>query len=395
MSRLRARGDGGPPQEIAALWPASAEVRWRRSCGAGERGLLAVPSRRNLRMLVPTGVADADRMLVRYAGNTATRAARATWRRALATGLATRLPVARLCIADHESGIERYLADHLHRTLRIGVLLGPPRANRKPVLQLFDGEGRTFAFAKLGSTSLTADLVTNEAAALQFLDRHRTSTFKAPRLLHVGTWGGMPVIVQEALDQAQTSGDSPSPPFTVMAEIAGLNGFRDEGPACGTVLDALPDGGTTSLPYIAPFERLRSVLGAAPPSPVGSWHGDFAPWNLATAASVTHVWDWERFSTSAPVGSDAAHYRMQLALRAGVSPPVAWDAACSDVGAVLKASAREPEHAPVVTGTYLLAVCRRYLHDADGRPPPQLGRRLTWLAQVAEYASRQLGSDQR
>ena len=53
--------------------------------------------------------------------------------------------------------------------LVVGVHLGPPRANRKPVLAVADRHGTLLAFAKCGVDPLTDRLVAHEAAALRHL----------------------------------------------------------------------------------------------------------------------------------------------------------------------------------------------------------------------------------
>ncbi len=56
-----------------------------------------------------------------------------------------------------------HLSDELGQELTAGIHLGPPRANRKPVLQLMDPSGATVAFAKVGVNRLTRERVRHEA----------------------------------------------------------------------------------------------------------------------------------------------------------------------------------------------------------------------------------------
>jgi hypothetical protein len=65
--------------------------------------------------------------------------------------------------------------------------------------------------------------------------------------------------------------------------------------------------------------RLADVLQARYGEEVlsfGSWHGDWAPWNMAWREGSVAIWDWERSSHSVPVGLDAAHFDFQIALAA-------------------------------------------------------------------------------
>jgi hypothetical protein len=64
------------------------------------------------------------------------------------------------------TGIEEYLAETLGSPVVVAVHLGPPRANRKPVLAVAREDGSLLGFAKLGVDPLSDHLVTNETAAL-------------------------------------------------------------------------------------------------------------------------------------------------------------------------------------------------------------------------------------
>ena len=87
----------------------------------------------------------------------------------------------------------------------LALHFGPPRANRKPVIQAFDLAGRLVAVAKLGVGDLTAELVAHEAALLgAWQERATQSTagspvLVVPRSLGLTTWSGQPLLVQEAL----------------------------------------------------------------------------------------------------------------------------------------------------------------------------------------------------
>jgi hypothetical protein len=45
---------------------------------------------------------------------------------------------------------------------------------------------------------------------------------------------------------------------------------------------------------------------------VGTWHGDWAPWNMTTAGGMLYVWDWERSEGGAPIGLDALHFAFEV-----------------------------------------------------------------------------------
>ena len=52
---------------------------------------------------------------------------------------------------------------------------------------------------------------------------------------------------------------------------------------------------------------------------MGSWHGDWTPWNMASTSAGLLLWDWERFTEGVPLGFDALHYRLQQGRGAGAS----------------------------------------------------------------------------
>lgn len=380
-----------PPPEVAALWPPPAQVSWASRCSPAASSYFVVPSARRARLLVPTGVPGADRMLVRYAGGPATKAARTLWRGALTSRLRGRVPLRRLCVVEDPDGIENYLSAQLNDDIKLGVLLGPPRPNRKPVLQIFDSAGRTVAFAKVGTTPLAARLLDQEGDALELLAARPHATFRAPRILHRGAWRGMPVLVQEALPLAQAGLSPVEPPIAVMAEVAGLNGIRVE-PLQRASLTAR---GCWFGIDLSKLERLHGLLDEQPTCPIGSWHGDFGPWNLATDGTVTQIWDWERFAAGVPVGLDAAHYRTQQTFGAGCDPGNAWPQIRGDVSRVLAACGERTDTATVVASAYLVAIFGRYVNDATDGPTPMLRRRVTWLSSVAALATRALQGEGR
>lgn len=140
------------PDSVVALWPPPARVAVRWSKRNDETNYFVLPSTRRVRLIVPIGVPGAERMLVRHAGGPLIRAGRSLWSRAAPRRMSARLPVRRMCVHEAPDGIERHLATQLAQDIRIGVLLGPPRPNQKPVLQIFDAAGSTLAFAKVGVT---------------------------------------------------------------------------------------------------------------------------------------------------------------------------------------------------------------------------------------------------
>jgi hypothetical protein len=111
--------------------------------------------------------------------------------------------------------------------------------------------------------------------------------------------------------------------------------------------------------------RIAAVAGSTPLL-FGSWHGDFAPWNIAGRADTLLVWDWERFTTGVPVGFDALHYDIQpRILRPGTPPDTVIAERLTDAPRLLTPLGVEPVQVPLVAVLYLLEITTRYLLDGQ------------------------------
>lgn len=226
---------------------------------------------------------------------------------------------------------EPSLVDHLRQVvgrddLHIAVRIGRPRPNRKPLLSLHAGDGTTLGFAKIGWNEGTRGLVRNEARALNELAaKHREiRTFDPPRLLHLGPWRDLEILIVSGLAAARwTKGSHARATFTAMREIAGL------GPPVTTELgrgeywtrqrDRSALAGAPSLDDAA--KRIEERYGDEP-LVFGAFHGDWTPWNVGGSRDRLAIWDWERSGRLAPVIVDAAHFDFHTALATTRGGPV-------------------------------------------------------------------------
>lgn len=195
------------------------------------------------------------------------------------------------------------------------VHLGPPRANRKPVVHLMDLHGRSVAFVKLGINELTCQRVRQEAEALRRLAEVSTPGLVVPELLQAGQW--------EGLD------------YLTMRPVATGSGLTSTRELRARVLRALADAFPRSKPDLAesPWwsrivadldrcddDRESTTLRLAAtsivdrygdvPVPQGAGHGDFSPWNVCAHSEYLAVWDWERFALDVPIGWDEIHFSL-------------------------------------------------------------------------------------
>jgi hypothetical protein len=228
---------------------------------------------------------------------------------AFATGVAPLLLRDRLYVGAGP-GIEHALTTALDRELAIAIHVGPPRANRKPVLLLLTPGGRTIGYAKVAINDLTARLVRAETRALRHLAGARFKDVTVPRLLYDGEWNGHPLLVQEALPVGdQTDRPTRHQLLRCVTQIVGLARVRRHRLSESAYRRSLDEriARLGARPEAAP---LRAALHRLPDVslPFGACHGDLTRWNIASTARRAFVWDWERLAMDAPAGFDALHY---------------------------------------------------------------------------------------
>lgn len=264
---------------------------------------------------------------------------------------------------------------------RLVILCGPPRANQKPVLQAIDRVGRTVAFVKLAWNDLTTTLLAHEHGVLTDLATRQLGPVTIPRVIGTGVMDGVNWL---ALSPVRTH-------FSRHA-LTHLDAADAIGRACGANALSLghPDLAEMStrrsagLPLAeAAVERLLNDHGTQSLM-VGSWHGDFVPWNMSAGRSTVAVWDWERFATGVPIGFDRLHFAMQVAVhRAGLSISQAIVTTRAALPSLL--SNVEPAGRAATFDAYLVEMLIRYEHDALESPSPNL---TAWCEQLAQTAPR-------
>jgi hypothetical protein len=296
---------------------------------------VVLPSLRRPGMLVPPGsrrgAAAAARQYLLMPGRKGTAATGAAVA-ALRSGLPQKLGRNRLGVHVAAGVTDPELPDLVlrHRLasllgagdVELVVRVGATRPNGKPVVQVGTPDGRVLAYAKVGWNELTRPLVAAEAEALaSFASRpDPPRTFQVSRLLHSFDWQGNTITVVEPL-----VGGSPvtafDPPRDASHELA-LGGAVSRSPlpesdwwadvrARITAVGADLDSAADAIAAEAGDTQLR----------FGRGHGDWTPWNMRRLDGRLVVWDWERSREGVPVGIDAAHYGLLVALNARKLPP--------------------------------------------------------------------------
>ncbi|HEY7271755.1 MAG TPA: hypothetical protein VH502_03400, partial [Actinoplanes sp.] len=353
---------------------------------------VVVPDARRPRLLVPSGSRRVAAAAVRRYAEPQSRTARLKRDAVVAsirTGASALLLRDRIRVTGPASkSIDGYLCDALGRELAISIHIGPARANRKPVLQLIGPEGETFGFAKLGTGPLTQRLVRAETSALSTLGTCGLTRLTVPQVLHAGQWRDRHILVQSALPVWL-----PRAPLTArrltaaMLDIAGCCGYSS-GPLAaspywaelrgrlGAVADR-SEGAALAAAAVQIADSAGTIV-----LRYGSWHGDWAPWNMANLADALLVWDWERFAQGVPVGFDAVHHELQQRIQSTSDATGAVEATVSRAGELL-APFGVPEDVRELTALlYLLDLAARYLTDRQAEAGARLGVLGTWLLPV-------------
>ncbi|RCV56024.1 aminoglycoside phosphotransferase [Marinitenerispora sediminis] len=379
------------------LWPCGVLGRGRGRTRHGDtrlplpdgvrvREYLPVPSAQNPRVILP--VADryaAARGISAFAQRHSfrQRVRTALLTTAFTSGLAPLLLRDRVRVASGPT-IEHALAAALDREVVIAIHVGPPRANRKPVLLLLTPGGRKIGYAKVGVNPLTSRLVTAETAALRRLADARLRDVTVPRLVYAGDWNGRPLLVQEALPVGdQTDRPTRRQLLRCVAQIAGLEPIQEHR--------------LSASPYRAELHRRITALAGRPEAPAlraaveglpdlllpfGAWHGDLTRWNIASTPRRAFVWDWERLASGVPVGLDALHYELTECVQAGVHPGVhRWLDSGSRLlrDPLLLGAGLRPDSVSTVMALYLVDLATRYLQDRQAEAGARLAAVHEWL----------------
>jgi hypothetical protein len=323
---------------ILAAPPAQATVgrHGSSSAAAAYETFGVFPTAARPRLLVPLVSKRAAAASLRgasHAREPQIRLARALLRIGLRAGVAQHLLRDRLSISlpkeeqTNELPADVLLTEHLaevfgRRDIAVAVHLGPDRPNRKPLVQVLSPDGHVLGYVKIGWNTLTRRLVRNEAHVLGDLEGRMSSlaAFEVPRILLSEDWRELEILVLSPL---------PGRPFrmtrlhiettaTAMDEISRLFAGDERRLAesdywlteSARVRAAANGGRLAQLASLVEERYGEEVLS------FGSWHGDWAPWNMAWRGGKLAIWDWERSGHPVPVGLDAAHFDFQVALAA-------------------------------------------------------------------------------
>ncbi|MBA3525010.1 MAG: hypothetical protein H0T85_10770 [Geodermatophilaceae bacterium] len=282
--------------------------------------------------------------------------------------------------------VETYLSDALGVDLRVSLHIGPARANRKPVLSLLSISGELLGFAKIGINDLTRRLVRAEQDSLTLLAGTEWTHTQVPTLLHAGHWREFPIVVMSALPvERRRIPVSSTRLAESMLEVAAAGGIDDhrlaDSPYWSSLrarLEELPPGQDADGVHDA--AAVLADRGGSAVLRMGSWHGDWTPWNMASVTEAILLWDWERFTGPVPLGFDAVHYRLQQdVIRAGNDPRTAVTECVDGAPALLAPFGIGAFEAELTVLLYLVDLAARYLKDGQAEAGARLGVIGEWL----------------
>lgn len=375
---------------LRALWPEPHRINLQaRSGNQSLPRFLLLPRPSRATLLVPDRPTRATAAALRNYKSPSTRGARLQAQILYALGRSglARLSPGRVTVveATGEDSLLTHFSKLLGEDIVVGIHLGPPRANQKPVVQIMRPNGEAVAFAKVGVNALTRERVDREAKALDNLSGRTFRHLSIPTLLHHGSWGEISFVVLapvttwaegsidstvrgKAMRELVRSSATHTLPLSELPwwhrTMAWLLGHCDASEA-EKLLDL-----ATSVE-----ERWGGVV-----VEVGAAHGDWTPWNMTTMNGRAVVWDWERFANDVPVGFDALHYAVEEAVRLGSqSPRRAVEFVASRAGEIAALNGGSSEQGTVVFALYLVGLGERFIADGQLRAGARKGALSTWL----------------
>ncbi len=350
-----------------------------------ERSFAIIPSPSRPRLLVPAGSPATARAALRAYGGRLNARARLGYRCLVA---AAGLPGSALLRPDiaviapgdtYSSGIDGHLTRVLGQPVTAAIHLTPARANRKAIVQALTVRGRyPIGFAKVAQSDLSVGLIANEARALRQLAGADSRLLITPTVIDNSDFAGRGSLVLSPLptwsrgrlpsasDLAQASAElvaTATVETTPLAASSFWMGLREgaEGVADADRRD----------PLRAALDAVTDCAGNIDVT-FGASHGDWSPWNMWRTEAGLLVWDWERFRTDAPVGSDLTHYRLQeLLIIRRMAPLAAARAVVAEAAS------------PSVAALHLLALAVRYDVDDQAGAGSRLHPTRTWLLPAA------------
>ena len=208
--------------------------------------------------------------------------------------------------------------------LRFAISLATPKTNRKPVIQILDGNGLALGWAKVAWNPWTEGLVANEA---RWLDQPTKPPLVTPLVLADTELAGRRVVILSAIAPGRRPKlRRPRQPDPTVLQAIAARGTTDHKPVVESIWWASVEsvlGQADAHERDAIDRAIAHADGRAGDLKVrlGAWHGDFTPWNVMTVRGLAEVIDWEFAADGVPFGFDLCHFHTQVATEMLGLPP--------------------------------------------------------------------------
>lgn len=370
-------------ETLQVLYPES-DVELSKRIPNSQPGLRLAPSQSAPRLAVPAHSRRAAQLAVLRpcASDTFVHTLRRN-----ALGIILRNPLGALAmpagvhINRTANSIEAKLEQIFDQPVLIALMTGSPRANRKPVLSIFDQSGAELGFAKVGLGELAGTLVENEYFALNSMAQTGSKTMTIPRVIAFEKFDEHPLLVISTLrpDVRQKPLTLPVPAAESVLHSTAVVDRRIAGSRWAEKI--VEDLASVTIPEarrIEGFLRQLSSHFAEVPVRFGGVHGDFGAWNMARSSTVPMIWDWERYSGDCPGGVDLYHFALHTKLRSKLSAEAAYklfDSPALRAG-ILRLQGHSAHHESqlsLLPLMYLITIATRFVADGfHHQVPPTL-----------------------
>jgi hypothetical protein len=285
-----------------------------------QRRFVLLPSRRNLRWLLPhvskrRGI-DGLQLYTPY-GNIA-RILKTLIVQARATGWAGWMRDSILIASRTALPIETLLCEVTgEKRLVLSLSLGTPGAFQKLTVQVMHPAGSILGYLKMPMTEAAGERLRHEATIVRDLSLYSELRPHIPRLLFAGLLGDQYLVLQSALEgrPGPVRYTAPHERFQERlqrcqsAQRTGLCVVEETGQEWDRVAPRMGAKWQT-MGREALGIAMRELSGRA--VPCGIQHGDFAPWNTRLDNGDLGLFDWEAASRNAPLLWDQFHFVTQV-----------------------------------------------------------------------------------
>lgn len=380
------------------------EAVWPPICGLsfGGRGKLApsrtgetfvcLPMTSAPTVFVPRGPRAVTAAALRSYKSPSTRRAQLT---SIGLGVAGWLGAAHLVpttfhVKHPEHGLPAHLSETTGRPSYTGVTLGPPRANRKPVLHLLDGRGTTQGYAKVAVNGLTARRMAREEKSLRALEQRDLGMLSHPDVISAGMWHSHPYLLISPVPTWSPRGIDPQVRDSALRRLVAAFDQTEDDLASAewwrglrTRVEQLT--ATPLADRLIELSRATEERWGSHSLHLGAAHGDWTPWNMATRGQTTYAWDWERFGTGVPLGLDALHYAFQSGVRLrGLEPAASLALLQAEAGDLVRANGSPPTLGRMLVALYALDFAERFVRHQQEKAGAKKGPIEAWLLPALE-----------